>query len=152
LVVDEQTLLVPGSLEWPALIERGELDGAAIHSPRTRPLLDAMLAMTARFPGSFKVGLYRAGKTQAVWVAVLLLAFRGGWQRVHLERLTCTHCRWQGLAANPSEPGLYLLVADRFEAARRAQALPRVGCPRCGNTLPRPAIWAEPNAQERSDA
>ena len=104
------------------------------------------LDFAKRFAG-FCLGLERLGKG---WCPILFFSTSKGWQRVHIEALTCEHCGWNpGFAANHLLPNLYFGVPDELEVLRAAaRRFPPLPCPRCGGKLPREAIWTEPSLGE----
>lgn len=84
-------------------------------------------------------GLYRG--TKVSFLTDTVYYFDGQWNRVAIENTLCNHCRWRGLIANPTIPGLFDLVKNRDEALQKAASLSQVGCPQCKRFLSNYAIW-----------
>lgn len=147
--VDGHEVVVPTPLEWCSLVVDGAYAGLAIFEPATEHLIRGLLSFVTTHACGFRVGLLKLPGFRA-WIALPLLRFGAGWQRVQIERASCGPCGWHGRAANPAEPTLYFGVPDELETTRRAARLPRRGCPRCGGPLDRPAIWLEDLREQNS--
>ena len=55
--------------------------------------------------------------------------------RVSVHNARCQKCNWQGLAADPTVPGLFDTVEDSFSLMKNAAKLKSVPCPSCGSKL-----------------
>ncbi|WP_146151968.1 AAC(3) family N-acetyltransferase [Ahniella affigens] len=100
------------------------------------------LEFVASHQNEFCFGLDRRGRLKK-WGAVILYKYDSEWIRVHVERDTCKHCGWAGLIALAAEPALYFGTPDPEAAFDRAWNRRVVGCPLCGNALPRRPVWVE---------
>ncbi len=93
--------------------------------------------------------LYKPGRVPW-WSGIILVDLGGALQRVHLERLTCENCGWMGMSGNPWLADLYVGSPEKDEALQRAYDMELLGCPRCGEKLPRPSVWTEPLTETSS--
>lgn len=91
----------------------------------------------------FLIGFVKPKKVR-YWIYLVLLQQEGEYQRVHIERLTCKRCNWQGWTANPMILDLYVDVPDWKVALDEAATHTVLPCPVCTAVLPRNAIWIEP--------
>ncbi len=140
ILVDGEQLLLPSRAAWRQLLVDPVIDGAPFAVP---DLLRHNLLVTCLYD-ELVLALQQSGGRQAKWLPIVLLQYVDGWQRVHLERLTCNTCGWQGMTANPTIMDLYLGVPNRKVAEDRAWQHPVVPCPQCHSTLPRRPIWVQP--------
>lgn len=144
-VVNEQTLLIPTSEGWKRLHEHPEIEGLGLGSSDTARWLWGRLEFTQQYP-EFSLSLYRPGPGIEAWLGLVLLWINGGWQRVHIERLTCERCAWTGKTANPLLNDLYVGVPNKDRALEVAHEHPVLPCPICQSKLPRHPIWVEPTS------
>lgn len=138
-IVNGQLLIVPDENGWKQLQLTPMIDGYPI-AVLTLLWKDYVLVQPY---SELAIGLIPPFRYSKVWLPCILLRTERRWQRVHLERLTCESCMWQGYTANPMDPDLYLDVPDWHSALKRALKHPTVPCPCCKSTLPRHPIWTE---------
>lgn len=141
LSVDGQEILIPDITIQASLLQATEIDDIPIAVPQ---VLGPYLKFVQHYPDHLKMGLRPVGVCITSWLPLVLLKTDRGWQRVHLERLVCDMCGWQGGTANPGIADLYHGTANWWETFMAAINLPAVPCPCCGAVLPRHPIWTEP--------
>lgn len=142
-LVNGQLVLIPDQLGWKNLKESPEIDGIEILSRKTINILWEQLEFASCYP-EFTVGLFKPSEVLNKWLPLLLLKTTGGWQRVHLEKLTCNKCGWEGQTANPLLADLYIGVLNKWDVLKATEKFPALPCPRCKSILPRYPIWVEP--------
>jgi hypothetical protein len=142
-IVDGQTVLIPTAEGWRRLQEQQDIEGLNLGSPDTVQWIWGRLEFVQQYP-EFTLSLYRPGPGVQAWLGLVLLETETGWQRVHIERLTCVVCGWAGKTANPLLNDLYVGVPDKSAALEAANRHPVLPCPRCKSKLPRHPIWVEP--------
>jgi hypothetical protein len=141
VTVDEGEVLLLQAAAWNRLRETPIIDGIPLALP---DLTWSLLTRVQRF-SELRLGLCKSGVKDKCWLPCVLLKTNVGWQRVHLERLTCESCHWQGETANPMVIDLYLCdgTRDWRSALASASKHPVCHCPKCGEKLPRHPIWVE---------
>lgn len=151
LTIDGQQMFLLGDEEWNAALHDGVWGELPLCSSRDRAVAEAMLWFTRAHRDAFQLALCRDGLFAKSWTVINLLATQHGWQRVHVERVRCDACGVTQMIANPTVADLYLSVKDWANVMKRATADGAVCCVRCGEKLPRFAIWAEiiENEQEQ---
>ena len=93
------------------------------------------------------LGLGRGGYNNA-WSAYTFYQKEARYQRIHLERVTCSNCNTHILIGNPLVIDCYFGVPSPFDmhaAREKAYDLERKNCPICNSILPRHAVWAVEN-------
>ena len=143
IFVDGQKFHVPSVALWADLMHAGTYQERLIYYPLTKRLVDQDLQFAINHPTEFKLGLCLDGPLARAWTAMLLFRTEQGWQRVHIERLTCSNCGRVCTTANPEVPSLYIGTPEKWAALTRASHHQQISCPICGTELPRFAIWAE---------
>lgn len=143
LTVDGQQIFMLGNEEWDAALRSNIWCGLPLCSPRTRPLVEAMLRFTRVHSEAFRLALCRDSSFAKTWTVMNLLVTPDGWRRVHVECVRCGACGTTQMIANPTVSDLYLGVADWAGVMKRATVAGPVRCVRCKENLPRFAIWAE---------
>jgi predicted RNA-binding Zn-ribbon protein involved in translation (DUF1610 family) len=81
------------------------------------------------------------------WMPYVFLEIDSGFQRGHLETLTCDNCGWRGYTVNPMVIDPYIgdgINQDYITLMRLAEIHSVLPCPNCGTRLPRHPIWVEP--------
>ena len=78
---------------------------------------------------------------QKCWMHNVFLRLKSELYIVHLEKLTCEVCGWNGSSANPLIADLYFGMNDEFELRLKASILPQSRCPGCNNGFSRHSIW-----------
>lgn len=142
VLIDGQTVTIPTLDEWENLMRDSVYLGSPVYYPNTKKWVGGLLSFTAKHRDKFCLGMYRPQGLKS-WVALSLLRMGDNWQRVHIEHIACGECDWRGEAANPTEPSLYFGVPNELAVLRSAWMLPFLGCPNCGASLPRTAVWTE---------
>lgn len=146
-VIDEQLVLIPNEQGWEILKVDPFIDGIELLSEGTRYLLWKDIEFAQKY-SEFTVALFKPSEIFNKWMPLVLLHTQLGYQRVHLERLMCNECGWQGQTANPLISDLYLGVPNSWKALKETEKYPLLPCPRCKSKLPRYPIWVEPNIKE----
>lgn len=141
LTVDGQPIVVPSDGDWSVVVEGGLWEGVPAFYPRTKPIVVEMLRFVRAHPGVFSLGLYKHGSHAKTWTAITLFASSEGWRRVHVERVRCGECGAAHATANPTVADLFLGVD--LKDRKTMLSFEKERCARCGNSLPRPAIWSE---------
>ncbi len=142
-VVDGQELLFPSHEQLEQIVKDGTLDGKPWRSAFLNEIKHVKPCVL-KYPE-----LSIATGTAGIWDDIIytLVQIGEGIQRVHLERLTCEVCGWQGMTANPQIIDVYFGVPkeiDTFELMRYARKqYPVIPCPTCQSKLPRHPIWVE---------
>lgn len=142
-VVDGQQIFLPTALQFDALMEGEEVDGMPPFSPSSKNSL-GRIRKEVSLSDELVLGIYRASKFQNFLTPIVLLSLSDRFQRVLTEKVSCTHCDWSGLIANPSDHSLYFGTENEFESLRTGHESATKTCPKCGGVLPRPAAWVQP--------
>jgi hypothetical protein len=142
VLIDGQAVTIPTLEEWENLMHEPVYLGSSVYSPGTKELVNGLRSFTAKHRDQFCLGMYRS-KGLKSWLALPLLRMGDSWQRVQIEHVSCDKCDWRGVIANPAEPSLYFGVPNELAVIRSALMLPHLGCPNCGASLSRTAIWME---------
>ena len=82
-------------------------------------------------------------KEDIKWIPCLIHRYKGGWKRVIIQNAYCAECDWKGIAANPTDPDLYVTMENQFAILREMNHLSFCKCPKCGNQISTKAIWIE---------
>jgi hypothetical protein len=143
-LVNGQEMVIPDSVGWNKLRHQPEVDAVPLG---VQDILWPLLKLVDQY-SELTLALYRPGEYAKQLIPCALLLTPTGWQRVHIERLTCSVCGWDGKTANPTIPDLYAGAPNEREAFESAWRMPTAPCPRCGSKLPRHPIWVEPFAPE----
>lgn len=143
MAVDGQQMFLLDDLEWERAVALGEWRQIGLVSPGTRPLLEAMLRFSRSRREAFRLAICRDSDFIKYWHVIHLIKTSYGWQRVHVERVTCSTCGINQWIANPTVADLYLGVLDWFDARERAMSAGPIPCIGCGAPLPRFAVWSE---------
>ncbi len=141
--VDDAEVFIPSFDAWEELRSDPVIDGLPV---AVLELLWDLLSFVRHYPDHFALALYCPHLNYATLLTIVLLRTSTGWQRVHIEYLTCGTCGWHGGTAYPMLSELYFGVPDSREALDRAWHRPVLPCPGCGAALPRRPIWIEPTA------
>jgi len=125
------------------VIDRERLDMALENeSPALARLLKWQIGLVSKYP-ELSLAYYFVGPRRYPSWIVLLKMSDGALVRVLFETVTCGVCKWYGAIGNPMLSDLYMGMSDWWTILKRVGGLPRVGCPKCGSVLPRPALWTE---------
>jgi len=121
------------------------IDEISIGGEGILKLICGLMEFVLKYP-EFSLGIYKfkIGTSKIRWMFVVLYKLESSWQRVHIERVKCDKCNWIGEIANPTEPSLYDTVSNRFDVLDEVWEIANLPCPKCGEKLPRHAIWTEP--------
>ena len=141
VLVDEQVVTIPTPEAWQEIARTSVFLDVPVYLKGTRSLVTGLLDFVSKHKEKFRLGMFRS-KGLRSWTVLPLLLIEDRLQRVHIEHVTCVHCGWRGVIANPTEPSLYFGVPDEAAALQSALMLPRTGCPACCASLPRVAAWA----------
>jgi hypothetical protein len=144
-IVNDQTVYIPTEEGWAELLQEPVLEGVEAWSFYVEDMLKYQLDLTRKHSGVLRLCFYIPNTKQELrgWLFCLLLRVFDGWQRVHMERLTCENCGWFGLTANPLVSDLYFGVLDSVASLRQTYKYPVLPCPQCESKLPRYPIWIE---------
>ena len=140
VTVDGQCLYVPIQTGWEFLRKEPDIDGMPLGA---LDLLWKRVEMTSQYE-ELTIGLAKfTFKKPRGWTFYVLLHTSTGQQRVHLQRVNCDHCGWQGWIANPTEVTLYIGAENEQQSLEKGWEYPVVPCIKCSRSLPLHAIWVE---------
>jgi hypothetical protein len=80
------------------------------------------------------------------WWVYHVVPVGGAFRRVQVERQK-HECGWEGFTGNHRVMAVYLGTDDPLKRMRAHWDARSAPCPRCGEALPRPAIWTEPSTR-----
>lgn len=139
--IDGQQILLIDREYWPDILLNPVIDNVPIC------VLDSV---SYKLPFIYKYPEINLGfGVEALWkewMPYIFVKMGEHFQRVHLERLTCKNCSWQGMTANPMVIDPYFgegINQDHFTLMRYAKRYPVLKCPHCDSFLPRHPIWIE---------
>jgi hypothetical protein len=141
IYINGQEILFPDKEDWKYLFCNPLIDNMPI------ALLDSVklvIGFSEKYPEiNLGLGLISIWKK---WMPYIFLTINSNFQRVHLEKLTCKICGWQGMTANPMIIDPYLgdgINQDYITLMKYAEKYPILKCPQCNSSLPRHPIWIE---------
>ncbi len=82
--------------------------------------------------------------TRNQWCGLVVVKYEKSYKRIDLQTSNCLNCDWEGWAGTPLCFDLY--VGSTEEASgffEEAKELAVLGCPCCGGTLSKHAIWVQ---------
>ena len=134
---------VPDFEHWPYFVADGKFQGKSVYSAGIIELINQHIDLATKYR-ELIFGFRSLSANAEYYTVGMLLKTAFGLQPVHIERLSCESCGWEGLTGNPMVSDLYLGMSDRWTAMRNAERHPVLPCPRCAAPLPRHPIWIEP--------
>lgn len=137
-ILDGKEYLFPDRDAWAELERKPKIDGKEIFD------LDNALKykkITDKHSDLF-LGLYLFSRRNK-WLPCIFFKIDDYLQRVHLEKIRCNECSWQGMTANPLVAELYFGLPDEDELFQKAGNYEVKLCPGCSCRLPRYPIWIE---------
>jgi hypothetical protein len=139
--IDGQEILFPSQEDWKDILLNPVIDGKAIAVISS---IERELPIANQYPDIY-LGLGFVSVFDK-WTSYVFFKIGEHFQRVHLEKLTCKNCDWQGMTANPMVIDPYFgdgINQDHFTLMRYAERYPVLKCPQCDSSLPRHPIWIE---------
>lgn len=139
----DQKFYIINEDKWNELLKAKQLDGIGIDNKTFVTYMDKLM----KFCGKHKefccaITKVYFDKKKGIWHPFLFYHIGSKRIRVRIENAKCIKCNWEGIIANPTLPDLYETVSDRFSKMKASYGNPSVGCPCCGEKLPRFAVWA----------
>ena len=143
-IVNGESLYIFDVEKWNLIKSNPVIDEVLVGGEELIKLVSGMVEFTKQHD-EFSLACYRykIGFEKWFWIFIELLKTDIGWQRIHIERISCESCGWEGDIANPTLPSLYDTVDNKEGALNSAWAHPVKNCPICGKKLQRFAIWTE---------